>query len=114
MANEIPLSLYIAMNTGTLILIIFTLISRENLIRIITSFLSMVLAYLNAFLILSNNVVVIQTDGVVYSYIPVTNTSLNYFWLFIAVLMGIFTVLFILDEINIVLTDDKDMEMSDD
>lgn len=98
--NEIPLSLYIAMNAGALILIVFSLINRENIIRIITSFLAMTLSYVNSFLILNNNVVMIQSDGDTYSFIPITNTPLNYLWLFIALIMAIFLALFIMDEIN--------------
>lgn len=99
--NEIPLSLFIALNAGTLILIVFSLLNRENLIRIVTSFLSMTLAYVNSFLILNNNVVMIQSDGDTYSFIPITNTTLNYLWLFIAMIMAIFLALFIMDEINL-------------
>jgi hypothetical protein len=75
-------------------------VNRENLIRIITSFLALALAYVNSFLILNNNVVIIQSDGSSYSFIPITNTTLSYLWLFIAIIMGIFLALFILDELN--------------
>ncbi len=101
MVNEIPLSLFNIMNVITLALMLFVFLYHENIIRIIVSFITVVLAYVNSFIIINGNVVVIQTDGIEYSYIPVINTTLNYFWLFIAIVMGIFTVLFIIDEINI-------------
>lgn len=101
MVNEIPLSLFNIMNVVTLALMIFTLIYNENIVRIITAFITTILSYVNSFIIINGNVVEIQTDGVTYSYIPIINTTLNYFWLFIAIIMGIFTVLFIIDEVNI-------------
>jgi len=108
--NEIPLSLFNVMSVCTLALMLFSLIYRENIVRIITSFITMVLAYVNSYLIINGNVVMIQSDGETYSYIPVINTTYNYFWLFIAILMGIFMELFIADQINLVLHSELDEE----
>ncbi len=81
-------------------LIIFSLINRENFVRIITSFIAMILSYVNASVILNGNVVLIQTDGTTHSYIPVTISALNYFWLFLAVLSALLVILFFADLIN--------------
>ncbi len=98
--NEIPLSLYIAISIFTLVLIIFTFIYNENIVRIITAFISMILSYTNAMQIVNGNVVLVQSDGETYSYIPVTNLTYNYFWLFMAIMMAAFTILFTIDMIN--------------
>lgn len=102
------------MNGMTFVLILFTLIYKENTVRIVTAFISMVLSYMNSFIIINGNVVIIQTDGIEYSYIPVISITLNYFWLFIAIVMGIFTVLFIIDEININLMEELEEANSDE
>jgi hypothetical protein len=99
--NEIPLSLFNVMSVITFILILFTLIYKENFVRITTAFISMILSYVLSFIIINGNVVIIQSTGTAYTYIPIINTTLNYFWLFIAIVMGLFTVLFIIDEVNI-------------
>ena len=103
MVNEIPMNMFLVMNVVTIGLIIFSFIYEVSLFRIIASFISMILAYVNSFLIINGNVVMVQTDGAVYSFIPITNTTFNYFWLFIAILMGILTLLFIIDEINYIM-----------
>ena len=108
--NEIPLSLYIFMCITAVGLIVFSLIYNENFVRIITSFISMVLSYVNATVILNGNVVMVQTDGSTYSYIPITIPALNYFWLFLALLSLLLVVLFVADEININLQSNIDKE----
>ena len=102
--NELPLSLFIANEVLTFGLIIFTFIYRENLLRTITAFLSMILAYVNSMVLINGNVVLIQTTGTAYSYITISNAPLSYFYLFIAILMGLFTILFIADEVNMYLS----------
>jgi hypothetical protein len=106
--NEIPLSLYIAMCGAALGLIIFSLVYNENFVRIITSLVAMVLSYVNAQTILNGNVVLIQSTGTSYSYIPVIVPALNYIWLFLAILSFILALLFIADEININMQDALD------
>lgn len=98
MVNEIPLSLYNIMFAMTIGIIIFTLLHKENVVRIVTSFLSTALAYILSFISINGNLISIQDNNVIYI---IRSTTLNYFWLFIAIVMGIFTVLFIIDEINI-------------
>lgn len=99
--NEIPLSLFIFMSAITIGLIIFSLIYRENFVRIITSFISMALSFVNSQIVMNGNLVMIQTDGTEYSYIPVTVPYLNYVWLFFAILSLGLTILFIMDEVHI-------------
>lgn len=110
MANEIPLALFITMNAIAIGMLVFTLINRENFIRIMTSFISMVLSYVNSMVILSGNVVSIESDGTTYIYIPIVNTTLNYFWLFLAIVSALLMILFILDEINIRLEEELSEE----
>lgn len=98
MVNEIPLSVYNVMFAITIGLIIFTFIHKDNIVRIVTSVISMILAYILAFISLSGNLVSISETNALYI---IQSTTLNYFWLFMAIVMGIFTVLFIIDEINI-------------
>jgi len=111
--NEIPLALYMFMCAVSIALIVFSLIERENFVRIITSFIAMVLSYVNASVILNGNVVLIQTDGVTHSYIPVMIPALNYFWLFLALLSALLVVLFIADLINLSLQSELDEKQSD-
>ena len=99
--NEIPLSLYIFMCVAALGLIIFSLVYRENLARIITSFISVIMSYVNAQVILNGNVVLIQTTGTTYTYIPIQVSGLNYLWIFLGIVSFLLFVLFILDEINL-------------
>lgn len=108
MVNEIPLSLYVFMCVSALGLIIFSLIYNENFVRIITIFIASILSYVNGMVILNGNVVLIQTDGTSYSYIPVQITALNYFWTFLALLSFILLVLFIADLINVNLQSELD------
>lgn len=98
MVNEVPLSVYNVMFVITIGLVIFTFINRENIIRSVTAFISTILSYMLSFISLNGNLVSISETNTLYI---ITSTSLNYFWLFIAIMMGIFTVLFIIDEINI-------------
>ncbi len=113
MVNEIPLSLYIFMCTAAICLIIFSLINRDNFVRIITAFISMILSYVNASVILNGNVVLIQSTGSSYSYIPVEISALNYFWLLLAVLSGLLVILFVADLINSSLQADLDEKQAD-
>ena len=113
MVNELPLALYIFMCGMAICLIIFSLINRENFVRIITSFIAMILSYVNASVILNGNVVLIQTDGTTYSYIPVTISALNYVWLFLAILSALLVVLFIADIINENLQSELDAKTAD-
>ncbi len=106
--NEIPLSLYVFMSASALGLLIFSLVYTENFVRIITSFISSVLSYVNGMVILNGNVVVIQSDGSTYSYIPVEIPALNYFWTFLALLSFILMILFIADMVNIDLQTELD------
>lgn len=101
MASEIPLSLYLFMCSTAIGLIIFSLVYNENFVRIITSFIATVLSYVNAMVILNGNVVVIQSTGTTFSYIPVEVPALNYLWLFFAILSFILMCLFIADLINV-------------
>mgnify|MGYP003395345684 CR=1 FL=1 len=96
--NVIPLSVYNLMFLISFGLIIFMCTQKDNLVRIVISFISMILAYILAFVSLSGNLVSISDTNTLY---VITSTTLNYFWLFIAIVMGIFTILFIADEINI-------------
>ncbi len=113
MVNEIPLSLYIFMCTAAIGLIVFTLINRDNFVRIITAFIAMVLCYVNASVILNGNVVLIQSTGASFSYIPVEVSALNYFWLMLAVLSGLLVIMFIADLINTSLKADLDEKQAD-
>lgn len=88
------------MSVAALGLILFSLVYRENLARIITSFISVMICYINAQVILNGNVVLIQTVGSTYAYIPITVPGLNYLWLFLAIVSFLLFVLFIIDEIN--------------
>jgi len=99
--NEIPLSLYIFMCASSLFLFVFSLVYRENYARIITSFISVVMSYINAQVILNGNVVLIQTTGTTYTYIPIQVPGLNYLWMFLGIVSFLLFVLFIVDEINI-------------
>lgn len=111
--NEIPLSLYIFMCGAALALIVFSLINRENFVRIITSFIAMILSYVNASVILNGNVVLIQSTGTSYLYIPIEISALNYLWLLLALLSGLLVVLFVADEINLKLQSELDTEQAE-
>jgi len=80
-----------------MVLITISLLNRENFVRIITSFIAMILSYVNASVILNGNVVEITSDG---TMILIQVPALNYFWLFLALLSGLLLVLFIADLIN--------------
>lgn len=82
-------------------LLLFSLVYRENLARIITSFVAAVLSYINAQVILNGNVVLIQTTGTTYTFIPIQVPGLNYLWLFLGIVSFLLFILFILDEINL-------------
>ncbi len=111
--NEIPLSLYIFMCTVAIALIIFSLINRENFVRITTSFIAMILSYVNASVILNGNVTLIQSTGSSFSYIPIIIPALNYFWLFLAILSALLVVLFVADEINLKLQSELDEKQAE-
>jgi len=112
--NEIPLSLYIFMNVATLSLFIFSLVYRENFVRIITSFITMLLSYVNAQVILNGNVVLIQTTGTTYTYIPIQVPALNYVWIFLGAISFLLFILFILDEINLSIMAKNEKKESDE
>ena len=101
------------MCTASIGLIIFSLINRENFVRIITSFVAMILSYVNALVILNGNVVLVQTDGTTFSYIPIEVPALNYFWLLLAILSGLLLILFIADLINTYLQSELDEKQRD-
>jgi len=112
--NEIPLSLYIFMCVSALGLIIFSLVYRENFARIITSLVSVILSYINAQVILNGNVVLIQTTGTTYTYIPIQISGLNYLWLLLGVISFLLFILFIIDEINIhIMTKDEKKQLDE-
>ena len=100
MVNEIPLSLFIVMNIFSLGFVIFSVLYNESIVRILAAFIGTVLSYVNSMVLLGGNVVMVQTDGVTYSYIPIINTTYAYFWQFIAVIAGFFLLLFLADAIN--------------
>ncbi len=106
--NEIPLSLYIFMCTVAIGLIIFSLIYKEGFARIITSFIAMILSYVNASVILNGNVVLIQSTGSTFSYIPIEISALNYFWSFLSILSAILMFMFVADLINTALQSELD------
>jgi len=95
--NEIPLSLYIFMCTVAIGLIIFSLVYREDFVRIVTSFIAMILSYVNASVIINNSVVEITSNG---TLISITIPALNYFWLLLAVLSALLVFLFVASLIN--------------
>ena len=97
MANEIPLNLFIVMNLISLGFFVFSLIHSESVIRIVSSFISTVLSYVNSMVLLGANVVMITDIG---TYVTIINTTYAYFWQFMAVLSGFFLLLFIADAIN--------------
>ncbi len=103
--NEIPMELYIFMCVAALSLIVFSLISRENFVRIITSFISMILSYVNASVILNGNVISLTSTG---TFIPIKIPALNYFWLLLAVLSALLMLMFLADLINISLQSELD------
>ena len=106
--NEIPLSLYITMMAIAFSFLVGSLLIREDFIRIIFSFISMTMSYINSMVILNGNVVLYQTTGSVYSEIPVQVTSLNYFWLLLAILSALLLLLFVVSLINSSLQSDLD------
>ena len=112
--NEIPLSLYIFMCVSTLFLFIFSLIYRENFARIITSLISVLMSYVNAQVILNGNVVLIQTTGTAYTYIPIHVPALNYVWMFLGVISFLLFILFIIDEINLSIMAKRDKKEEDE
>ena len=112
--NEIPLSLYIFMSVAALGLILFSLVYYVNIARIITSFISVVMSYINAQVIINGNVVLIQTTGTTYTYIPIQVPGLNYLWLFLGVVSFLLFVLFIIDEINIHIMDKEDIKQKEE
>ena len=89
------------MCVAALALILFSLVYRENLARIITSFIAVIISYINAQVILNGNVVLIQTTGTTYTFIPIQVPGLNYLWLFLGIVSFLLFALFIIDEINI-------------
>ncbi len=101
------------MCTVAIALIVFSLINRENFIRIITSFIATILSYVNASTILNGNVTLIQSTGSSFSYIPITIPALNYFWLFLAILSALLVVLFVADEINLKLQSELDEKQAE-
>lgn len=112
--NEIPLSLYIFMCVAALGLILFSLVYRENLARIITSFIAVIMSYVNAQVILNGNVVLIQTTGTTYAYIPIQVPGLNYLWTFLGVVSFLLFALFIIDEINLhIMAKDEKLKQED-
>jgi len=114
MVNEIPLSLFIFMCIAALGLILFSLVYRENLARIITSFVAAVISYINAQVILNGNVVLIQTTGTTYTFIPIQVPGLNYLWLFLGLVSFLLFVLFILDEINLTIMEKNEKKERDE
>ncbi len=108
--NEIPLELYLFMCISALSLIVFSLVYRENFVRIITSFIAMILSYVNASVIINGNVVSITSTG---TSVPIIISSLNYFWLLLSVLSFLLFMLFIVDEINIRLQSDLNEKQED-
>lgn len=98
--NEIPLSLYITMMAISFLFLVLSLLIREDLIRIIFSFISMIMSYINSMVITNNNVVLYQTTGTAYSEIPVSVSALGYFWLLLAILSALLLILFVVSLIN--------------
>lgn len=92
--NEIPLSFFIVLVIVQLVLMVYAFIRKSDGMysNVFAGFLSGFLGFLNANMILNGNVVVIQSDGSTYSYIPVQSLPVHYFLLGLGVIMVIVTV----------------------
>lgn len=100
MTNEIPVSMFLFFLSIQFILLIYSLVIKRDGERIdymITCAISSVLGWVNANMILSGNVNIVQSDGSSYSYIPVQSLPMHYFLLAIAIISLVILVWFVFD-----------------
>lgn len=110
MVNEIPLSLFSIILVVDFVLILYTILKitkPPTIDSILTAFISAFLSFIAANSILNGNVVIIQSTGTVYSYIPIQSIPLNYLLLMFGVIMSIVTVFFVFTFIHNYLEKEK-------
>lgn len=97
MVNELPLNYFIVLTALQIGLLLFCFIDFNNklVLRGFSSLLSAIVGYGNANMILNGNVVLIQSDGVAYSYIPVQSLPVHYLLLGLTIVAGLLFILFI-------------------
>lgn len=100
MTNEIPVSMFLFMLAVQFGLLIYSMAIKRDGERIdymITAGLSGILGWLNANMILNENVNMLQSDGTTYSYIPIQSLPLHYFLLAVAIISFIITIWFVIE-----------------
>lgn len=110
--NEIPISIFILMAVVDFVFLILSFLIPESFkpqyhIDVVFAALSSGVSFLLANMILSGNVVFIQSDGVAFSYIPIQSIPLNYVFTGLGVSMALTTALFIYQAVHEMIEKEK-------
>lgn len=98
MVNELPLNYFTFLTIIQIGLLIYCFLDfNKNLfLRGFGALLSAIIGYTNSNMILNGSVVLVQSDGTTYSYIPVQSLPVHYLLLGLTIVAGLLFIMFII------------------